>query len=135
MSSGETDLDQMLRTLTVSVRPGTFTVVALGQDAQVPRLGDGVEVTLFEAEGTTVISTVERAEQSQWPVQFRAAWLTLDVHSSLEAVGLTAAFAKVLGEADISCNVIAGYYHDHLLVPVDRAEDALACLHSLRAGS
>jgi hypothetical protein len=30
--------------------------------------------------------------------------------------------------------VIAGYYHDHLLVPSGKAEQAIACLELLRAG-
>ena len=56
------------------------------------------------------------------------AWLSLTVQSSLEAVGLTAAFSKVLGDAGIPCNVLAGYHHDHLLVPIDRVDDAIAVL-------
>jgi hypothetical protein len=55
----------------------------------------------------------------------------LEVHSALEAVGLTAAISNVLKDAGISCNVVAGYTHDHLFVPVDRAQDALAALRTL----
>ena len=66
---------------------------------------------------------------------FRSAWITLAVHSDLAAVGLTAAFARALGDAGVSCNVIAGVHHDHLFVPVDRAADALAALHALQARS
>jgi hypothetical protein len=58
-------------------------------------------------------------------------WITLRVHSSLEAVGLTAAFSRVLADADIACNVLAGYHHDHLLVPIDRADDAVDLLRRL----
>jgi hypothetical protein len=57
--------------------------------------------------------------------------LTLTVWSSLEAVGLTAAFSRALADADIPCNVLAGYHHDHLLVPVDRADEAIAALRTL----
>jgi hypothetical protein len=52
----------------------------------------------------------------------------LTVHSSLEAVGLTAAFSARLAERNISCNVLAGYHHDHILVPVDRVQDAIDAL-------
>lgn len=127
---GETDLEAMLRGLTVTVRPGRFTVVHA--DGTVT-LGQGVEAVLREEEGTTVVATVEAAEREGWTIGFEAAWLTLDVHSALEAVGLTAAVATALAAEAIPCNVLAGYLHDHLLVPADRVDDALACLARLRA--
>ena len=127
--AGMTDLEEMLRTLTVSVRPDRYTFLSV--DA-IPSLGDGVAAVLTEAEGTTVVATVERAEAEGWPVDFQAAWLTLDVHSSLEAIGLTAAFSAALGEVGIACNVLAGFHHDHLLVPADRADEAVAALEGLR---
>jgi hypothetical protein len=64
---------------------------------------------------------------------FRAAWITLTVHSDLEAVGLTAAVSVALGAAGISCNVVAGTYHDHLFVPAQKAADAMAALRKLQA--
>ena len=127
--AGMTDLEEMLRTLTVSVRPDRYTFLST---EEVPALGDGVAAVLTEAEGTTVVTTVARAEAEGWPVDFEAAWLTLDVHSALEAVGLTAAFSAALGAAEIPCNVLAGFHHDHLLVPADRADEAVAVLEGLR---
>ncbi|MEL7206703.1 MAG: ACT domain-containing protein [Actinomycetota bacterium] len=126
--AGETDLGVMLAGLTASVRPGTFTLVSL---PEAPPIGDGVEAVLVEDEGITVVATVARARTERWPVRFEAAWLTLDVHSALEAVGLTAAVSAALAEEDIPANVLAGHFHDHLLVPIDRADDALACLTRL----
>lgn len=79
-----------------------------------------------------IVLTVEAAESRGWFVEFEAAWLTLDVHSSLEAVGLTAVVARALADEGIPCNVLAGYYHDHLLVPALRAEDAIRCIYGLR---
>jgi len=55
----------------------------------------------------------------------------LTVHSSLDAVGLTAAFSTALAQAGIGCNVLAGRYHDHILVPHNRREDAVAALRAL----
>ena len=57
--------------------------------------------------------------------------VTLRVHSSLAAVGLTAAVATALTGVGISCNVVAGYFHDHLFVPVDRGQEAVEVLSSL----
>ena len=125
---GLTDLTEMLRTLTVTRRPETYTFVSL---AEAPPLSDGVAAVIEEPEGPTIVASVERAAAEGWPIDFEAAWLTLDVHSALEAVGLTAAFSAALADAGIPCNVLAGFHHDHLLVPVERADDALRALGTL----
>jgi hypothetical protein len=78
-----------------------------------------------------VLPEVEALEAG-FPVKFRAAWITLSVHSDLQAVGLTAAFASALGGAGISCNVMAGAYHDHIFVPVEQAQAAMAALRALQ---
>jgi hypothetical protein len=57
------------------------------------------------------------------------------VHSSLEAVGLTAAFATALSREGISCNVLAGHHHDHILVATADAERAMDVLHGLAEGA
>lgn len=61
----------------------------------------------------------------------RFARITLQVHSDLEAVGLTAAVATALATSGVACNVIAGLHHDHLFVPWDRREEALVLLTKL----
>ena len=86
---------------------------------------------MVEAGQLALTDTLER-----WaPAMPNAAWITLEVHSSLAAVGLTAAFAGALAQANISCNVIAGYYHDHLFVARDDAERALSTLRALAASA
>lgn len=129
MTTGETDLAKMLGTLTVLRRDQPVTMVTVPEAVQI---GGGIYVALVEDEGTTVVATVAEAERRGWPTGFRAAWLTIEVHSSLDAVGLTAAMSRVLTEHNIPCNVLAGYYHDHLLVPLDLAEQAVAALESLQ---
>lgn len=83
-----------------------------------------------EREGTTLVIEKEAAEQAglSGPL-YRL--ITLDVHSSLEAVGLIAAVSGALAGAGISANVFAGFYHDHLLVPAAKAEAAMSVLTEL----
>ncbi|KKL02113.1 ACT domain-containing protein [Rheinheimera mesophila] len=88
--------------------------------------------TFREKEGLTLVLTEPQAKDYQLDVLFRARWISLTVHSALEAVGLTAAFAQALADAGLSCNVFAGAYHDHLLVPVDQAEAAMQVLAQLQ---
>jgi len=128
VSPGEMDLAKMLASIKIERRAELVTVVSLPEPVA---LGDGVHAVLTEVEGTTVIATLDEAERRGWPANFVAVWLTVQVHSSLEAVGLTAAMSRALTERQIPCNVLAGFYHDHLLVPVDRADEAVATLESL----
>lgn len=128
--SGETDLDEMLATLDVERRPGRFAFVS----GDHPELRTAAVAMIEEAEGTTLVVPVDAARAAGVDVEFEAAWLTLTVFSALEAVGLTAAFSAALGAVEIPCNVLAGYHHDHLLVPVDRADDAIDALRALATG-
>lgn len=91
--------------------------------------------TVREAEGLTLVVTQERAQELGLAHEFPCARITLEVHSALAAVGLTAAFAAALGEAGISANVVAGFHHDHIFVPVERAADAMAALERLAASA
>ena len=77
-----------------------------------------------EEEGITAILAGERAGTP-------FARITLTVHSALEGVGLTAAVATALAAKGIACNVVAGFHHDHLFVPHERAEEALDVLQRL----
>jgi uncharacterized protein len=88
--------------------------------------------TFREEEATTFIVELAAAESSGLEILFRGAWITLTVHSALEGVGLTAAFATALGDEAISANVIAAYYHDHIFVAVDDADRAMAALRKLQ---
>ena len=126
---GERDLDAILASLDVVREPGVFVVAQLPADAEPPA---GTRAWVREREGVTVVLPREDAEAAGLPFVFESAWLTLTVHTSFEAVGLTAAFATRLAEEGIPANVLAGYHHDHILVPADRADDAIAALRSLR---
>jgi len=103
------------------------------------RLADHAQLRPFasvaEAEGLTLVVEMERAREAGLDREGPFRRITLAVHSSLGAVGLTAAVAGALAERGIAANVIAGFHHDHLFVPADRADDALAALRALQAAS
>ena len=124
--SGVRDLRVLLETMSPEVRSGRYVfVVPEGPiDAE-------VQASVVEPEGRSLLLSQEDADRLRLGYDYVAGWITLTVHSSLAAVGLTAAVSAALAEAGISCNVIAGYHHDHLLVPVDRVDDAMAALHAL----
>ncbi|GAB3227848.1 ACT domain-containing protein [Hymenobacter seoulensis] len=131
--TGETDLSQLLATLTPELNPGAYVFCSV-QDPSVFPVSE--VLGLFqEQEGTMVIVPQHLADQQHLPYSFVAAWITLRVHSSLEAVGLTAAFATALTAAHISCNVVAGFYHDHIFVAQPDAEKALRVLQQLSASA
>lgn len=128
MTSGERDLAVLLASMSPVLVPGEFVFVTtdvVPSDLR-PR------ATVVEDEGVTLVLTREEADEQGWAYDFVAAWITLRVHSALDAVGLTAAVSAVLTQEGISCNVIAGRFHDHLLVPSDRASDVLRALEGLR---
>jgi hypothetical protein len=127
----ERDLDRLLAALDPVQRSGAWVVVSLAP-GHVAAAALPSAATVVEDEGTTHVVERHVADQHGLAYDFVAAWLTLRVHSALDAVGLTAAVAGALAEAGISCNVLAGAHHDHLLVPVDRADDALVALAELR---
>ena len=85
-----------------------------------------------EKEGMTFILDLKDAIGKDIDCQSVYRLITLNVHSSLEAVGLTAAFSAKLTEKSISANVIAAYYHDHIFVPKEKAEQALNAILELQ---
>ncbi len=101
----------------------SYSFAVLGEGEEPPEVAFAL---VREAEGMTVVLPTGEAETSS-----SFARITLQVHSDLEGVGLTAAVSTALAEQGIACNVIAGFYHDHLFVPWDRREQAMQVLHKL----
>jgi uncharacterized protein len=126
--SGEADLAQLLAGMEPVLDPVTY-VFAVTTDPQHPLRSEAL-MTMTEGEGLTLILPEGLATPDLTPI-FPCRRITLTVHSSLAAVGLTAACAGALTRAGISCNTVAGYYHDHFFVPVDRADDAMKALWAL----
>jgi hypothetical protein len=124
---GETNLNTLLKNMTPVLNDGDYVYCAI---SDVGTIDIKEIIGLFkEEEATTVILKKEIADQLHLKYEYIAAWITLTIHSSLAATGLTAAFANALAAEGISCNVIAAYYHDHIFVA---KEDAVRAMESLK---
>jgi hypothetical protein len=107
------------------LHPGRYVFVTVAEG--VP-LGVAPVATVVETEGLTLVMPQEDADEAGLAYDYVAAWITLGVDTTLEEVGVTARFSRQLADAGISCNVVAGFHHDHLFVPHDRADEAVALL-------
>jgi hypothetical protein len=126
--AGADDLSRMLSGLTVARREGTYVYLS----APAGSVSDAA-ATIAETEGTTFVLERAAADRAGLDWSFAAAWLTVELPTPLDGIGVTAALAGALAHAGIPCNVLAGFHHDHLLVPVERAGDAISVLQGLRA--
>lgn len=126
----ERQLDRLLAGMKPVLDAPTFAFVCLDRRDVLP---DGVDplMQFEENEGRTLILVRDDAERAGLAFTYPCRRITLGVHSALDAVGFIASVAAALSKAGISCNPVAGYHHDHLFVPADRAADALRVLEEL----
>ena len=127
--TGETNLEILLRTMKPKLNLGEYAFCTL-KDLTGININD-TQLIFKEDEGITIILKKEMADNLGLDYTFVASWITLTVHSSLEAVGLTAAISKALSEHGVSCNIVAAYYHDHIFVKKDDAAKAMEILKQL----
>ncbi|KAG9696225.1 hypothetical protein KCU95_g4422, partial [Aureobasidium melanogenum] len=129
---GEVSLAKLLATLTATLHPSVYVFAVLADEASLPPFSE-VEMLFREAkaEGITVITTQEYAETHGLEYAFPCRKITLDVTSSLDAVGFIAVLATRLAAAGMGVNPISGFYHDHLFVPLGREKDALKVIAEL----
>ena len=130
-STGESDLLTLIAQMAPSLDDQVWAFVSIDQVSS-EYVVEHALATFREAEGTTLIVPRERAEEFDVCSEPMAR-ITLNIHSSLEAVGLTAAVSQALASEAISANVVAGFYHDHIFVPQTAGERAVACLTLLSA--
>jgi uncharacterized protein len=126
-------LPLLLAELSPRLNPGEYVYATVADTAVLP-VG-AVVASIREVEGLSVVLAADQAQALGLADGARFAWITLTVHSDLQAVGLTAAFATALGREGISCNVVAGHLHDHIFVPVAQGAAAMAALHALQSGA
>lgn len=129
----ETDLSTLLKTLTVNRREGVWRYETISPEqsswTDLVNLRDvrAIAMLFQEDEGLTVITRAT----NDTPADNRWAWLELSVYSDLQAVGFLSRVAEGLAVADIPCNAVAAFYHDHIFVPEAKADQAIAVLSAL----
>ena len=124
--SGEKKLRTLIKEMEPVLNIGEYVFITVSNLNDVPR-----SETIFEFkenEGITLILKKYKADELNLSYQYVASWVTLKVHSSLEAVGLTAAFSNELAKYNVSCNVVAGFYHDHIFVDKKDGEKTVKIL-------
>ncbi|BDU23390.1 hypothetical protein FLGSB24_01340 [Flavobacterium sp. GSB-24] len=127
---GEINLNTILENLNPVLNAGEYVFTKVDS---IDHIAFSKILFLFkEKEGITVVLEKRFAEELNLTFSYIASWITLEVHSSLAAVGLTAAFSQALGNANISCNVVAAYLHDHIFIDKNDALKAMEVLLKLK---
>ena len=126
---GLKNLDTLIKSMSPKINEGQYVFCTLENPPQ--ELLNQAILTFTEAEGKTLIVQKQTANNFGLTYNFLAALITLSVHSALDAVGLTATFSTALARQGISCNVVAGYYHDHIFVDLQKADQAIEALNKI----
>ncbi len=129
--AGETNLQKLLQTMSPVITPGEFVFCSFENAAYGEHANLQPIAAFAEAEGLTLVVPKQNADAHGIDYESIFSCITLKVHSSLDAVGLTAAFATKLTEHNISANVIAGFFHDHIFVPQELAGRATSAIEEL----
>ena len=127
--SGKTNLKIVLKEMKPFVNKGEYVFVSVKSVEGIDR--EEIICEFKESEGITIIVKKEIADKLNFKYDFVGSWIILKVHSSLSAVGLTAAFSSELAKHNISCNIIAGYYHDHIFIDKKDESKAIELLNRL----
>lgn len=130
--TGERNLAKLIGGMTPTLRDEIYVFATVAPGRSLPAAVEPV-MTFREAEGLTVILRESEAGEVGIEGIFRCRMITLEIHSSLEAVGFLAAITAKLAAAGMGVNPVSAFHHDHLFVPEDRAEEAIALLHELAA--
>ena len=127
--SGTVNLDQLLQGMDPVLQPDEYVFTTFAANEKTTAFNP---IMMFkEAEGTTLIITRHAAESAGVQYEFPCRMITLNIHSALDAVGFLARVATQLASLNMGVNPVAGFYHDHLFIPSDRADDAMVALRKM----
>jgi hypothetical protein len=129
------DTKGMLAGMTPTVSAGEFVFCTTVEEEQEGRALAVALAWFREAEGVSLILGREDAAALGFDCAVPMRRIILEVYSSLEGVGLTAAVASALSRAGIACNMVAAFHHDHVFVPSDKADSAMEILTALQAAA
>lgn len=128
--AAERDLAALLKNARPELQPGIFVFCTIAANEPVPAALNPL-LTFREQEGTTLVILHDEAEAAGLSYAFASRLITLTVHSALDAVGFVAAIIGRFADAGISVNAVSAFHHDHLFVPVDRADEAMVVLRKM----
>ncbi|MEP3054745.1 ACT domain-containing protein [Ascidiaceihabitans sp.] len=126
IETGELELSTLLKTLKATLVDGVYVFVTRPPGSPTDHLP--ARMVFHEAKGPTLIMLQKDAEKHGLDHAFACRMITLDVHSALEAVGFMAVIATKLAAHDMGVNPVAGFFHDHVFVPEDKADEAMQVL-------
>ncbi|KAF4338010.1 COG3602 family [Fusarium beomiforme] len=129
---GELSLSKLLSTLTTTLQSTTYVFATLTEASNLPPLSE-IQMIFKEPEGITVIVSKDYAESHEIEHFFPCKMISLNVTSSLEAVGFMAVIATRLAAKGIGCNPVSGFYHDHIFVPLGREDESVEVLAQIAA--
>jgi hypothetical protein len=128
---GELELSKLLSSLTAVLDPELYVFITLPQGTP-PPVDLAIQMLFREREGLTVIATKNSSLEHGFAYTFPCRMITMDVHSSLEAVGFMAVITDELKQLKIGVNPVSGYFHDHIFIPEGREMEVMAALKEIR---